>query len=95
MGTGGAGTESTFRVFRALEEMGPAGANPILFPTTVSNAPAGMLGIELGMAGPNTTFAQRGNAAEAALICAARWIRQGRCVRMTIRSASVRAARRG
>jgi 3-oxoacyl-(acyl-carrier-protein) synthase len=48
------------------------------FPNTVPNAPAGILGIELGFRGPNTTFAQRGNAAEAAIICGARWIRQGR-----------------
>lgn len=78
IGTGGAGTESTYRFFQGLVKSGPQATNPMLFPTTVTNAPAGMLGIEVGAAGPNTTFAQRGDAAEAAIVCAARWIRQGR-----------------
>jgi 3-oxoacyl-(acyl-carrier-protein) synthase len=80
IGTGGAGTESTFQFFRAMVESGPQAANPMAFPSTVPNAPAGILGIELDLRGPNTTFAQRGNAAEAAIICGARWIRHGRAV---------------
>ena len=78
IGTGAAGTESTFAFFRGLVESGPQGTNPMVFPNTVSNAPAGTIGIELGAAGPNTTFAQRGTAAEAAIICGVRWIRRGR-----------------
>jgi 3-oxoacyl-[acyl-carrier-protein] synthase II len=78
LGTGGAGIESSGAFFRVIAEQGPAAANPMIFPNTVPNAPAGQLAIALAARGPNATFAERGVAGEAAIACAALWLEAGR-----------------
>lgn len=78
LGAGGAGIESTGAFFRVLAEQGPAAANPMIFPNTVSNAPAGQLAIALGAGGPNATFAERGVAAENAIAYAVLLLEAGR-----------------
>jgi 3-oxoacyl-[acyl-carrier-protein] synthase II len=78
VGTGGAGIETTGAFYRVVCESGPAAANPMLFPSTVSNAPAGQVAIALGALGPNTTFAEKAIAGENALAYGARLVASGR-----------------
>ncbi len=57
---------------------GIEGLTPMLFPNTVSNAPASNTSIEYGMKGPNVTIVQRFCSAESAFLMACRFISEGR-----------------
>jgi 3-oxoacyl-[acyl-carrier-protein] synthase II len=67
-GSAGAGPLVDFERQMALE--GPEAASPFLFPYTVSNAPASVTAIELGIRGPNATITQKDPAALNALLYA-------------------------
>ncbi len=67
LGSGFTGLETTEAFHRGLIEHGPSGVNPMLFPNTVPNAPAGHISIELGITGPNSTITQKGATAEGAI----------------------------
>ncbi|HEX9079244.1 MAG TPA: beta-ketoacyl synthase N-terminal-like domain-containing protein [Desulfuromonadaceae bacterium] len=57
---------------------GVEGLAPVLFPNTVSNAPASNASIEHGLKGPNVTLVQRFCSAESAFLMACRFIAEGR-----------------
>lgn len=57
---------------------GVEGLSPMLFPNTVSNAPASNVSIEYGLKGPNVTQVQRFCSAESAFMMACRFIIEGR-----------------
>lgn len=57
---------------------GVKGMSPMLFPNTVSNAPASNASIEHGLKGPNVTCVQRFCSAESAFMMACRFIAEGR-----------------
>lgn len=67
LGSGFTGLETTEAFHRGLIEHGPSGVNPMLFPNTVPNAPAGHISIELGITGPNSTITQKGATGEGAI----------------------------
>jgi len=64
--------------FMSLLKNGPRGAQPFLFPETVSNAPASHTAIFHGLTGPNSTFCQNEISAEAAVSYAAALLRDRR-----------------
>jgi 3-oxoacyl-[acyl-carrier-protein] synthase II len=78
LGSGLSGLVSTESFFRSLLEFGPAGANPMLFPSTVPNAPASQVAIEMGLKGPNVTLSHKEVSGENAVIYGSSLIRQGR-----------------
>jgi 3-oxoacyl-[acyl-carrier-protein] synthase II len=59
LGTFSAGLDSTVEYLTGLVDKGPIGVPALLFSNTVSNAPASLCAIELGLHGPNVTFNQR------------------------------------
>jgi len=63
-------TESIEQFYVSLLQEGPEGANPILFPATIPNSPAGLIAIELECRGPNLTITQKETSAEAGLVAA-------------------------
>ncbi len=67
LGSGFTGLETTEAFHKGLIEHGPSGVNPMLFPNTVPNAPAGHISIELGITGPNSTITQKGATGEGAI----------------------------
>ena len=77
IGNGYGGTSCTEEFFEGLLMRGPAGVNPMLFPTTVPNSAASITSIELNLKGPNCTFCQKDISAEEAVIYAAELIRKG------------------
>ena len=77
VGNGYGGTSCTEEFFEGLLLRGPAGVNPMLFPTTVPNSAASLTSIELKIKGPNSTFCQKDISAEEAVIYAAGLIRKG------------------
>jgi 3-oxoacyl-[acyl-carrier-protein] synthase II len=77
IGNGYGGTSCTEEFFEGLLLRGPAGVNPMLFPTTVPNSAASLTSIELKIKGPNSTFCQKDISAEEAIIYAAGLIRKG------------------
>ncbi len=77
IGNGYGGTSCTEEFFEGLLMRGPAGVNPMLFPTTVPNSAASITSIELKLKGPNCTFCQKDISAEEAVIYAAELIRKG------------------
>jgi len=78
LGSGFSGLVSTEAFFRGLLEMGPSGANPMLFPNTVPNAPASQVAIEMGFKGPNVTLSHKEVSGENAIAYACDLIRHGR-----------------
>jgi 3-oxoacyl-[acyl-carrier-protein] synthase II len=70
-GTYTAGLDSMVEYLRGLIKNGPAGVPALLFSNTVSNAPASLCAIELGLRGPNVTFNQREASGLSALAYAA------------------------
>jgi 3-oxoacyl-[acyl-carrier-protein] synthase II len=70
IGNGYGGTSCTEEFFEGLLMRGPAGVNPMLFPTTVPNSAASLTSIELNLKGPNCTFCQKDISAEEAMIYA-------------------------
>jgi len=77
IGNGYGGTSCTEEFFEGLLLRGPAGVNPMLFPTTVPNSAASLTSIELKIKGPNSTFCQKDISAEEAMIYAAGLLRKG------------------
>lgn len=75
-GFGGVGNSSEF--LTGYFNCGVEGLSPMLFPNTVSNAPASNASIEHGLKGPNVTLVQRFCSAEAAFLMACRFIEEGR-----------------
>ncbi|HEY6009181.1 MAG TPA: beta-ketoacyl synthase N-terminal-like domain-containing protein [Geobacteraceae bacterium] len=75
-GFGGVGNSAEF--LTGYFESGTEGLQPLLFPNTVSNAPASNASIEWGLKGPNVTLVQRLCSAEAAFMLACRFIAEGR-----------------
>jgi 3-oxoacyl-[acyl-carrier-protein] synthase II len=67
LGTGFGSTSSTEEFCVGLLTHGPAGTNPMLFPSTVPNAPASQVAIELGLRGPNSTVSQKEASGEEAI----------------------------
>ena len=78
LGSGFSGLVSTESFFRGLLDMGPSGANPMLFPNTVPNAPASQVAIEMGFKGPNVTLSHKEVSGENAIAYAGDLIRHGR-----------------
>ena len=75
-GFGGVGNSAEF--LTGYFESGTEGLQPLLFPNTVSNAPASNASIEWGLKGPNVTLVQRLCSAESAFMLACRFIAEGR-----------------
>lgn len=67
LGTGSAGAGPLVELERQMALESPDAASPFLFPYTVSNAPASVTAIELGIKGPNVTITQKDPAALNAL----------------------------
>jgi 3-oxoacyl-[acyl-carrier-protein] synthase II len=78
MGTGYGSTAQTDEFFAGMLREGPEGANPILFPDTVPNAPASQISIYHGLRGPNSTFSHNEVSGEQALAYAFRLLREDR-----------------
>jgi 3-oxoacyl-[acyl-carrier-protein] synthase II len=78
LGSGLSGLVSTEAFFRSLLDFGPAGANPMLFPSTVPNAPASQVAIEMGLKGPNVTLSHKEVSGENAIAYACDLIRHGK-----------------
>jgi 3-oxoacyl-[acyl-carrier-protein] synthase II len=70
LGTGSAGAGPLIEFERQMALEGAEAASPFLFPYTVSNAPASVAAIELGIRGPNVTVTQKDPAALNALLYA-------------------------
>jgi len=75
-GFGGVGNSAEF--LSGYFKSGVEGLSPMLFPNTVSNAPASNASIEHGLKGPNVTQVQRFCSAESAFMMACRFIEEGR-----------------
>jgi 3-oxoacyl-[acyl-carrier-protein] synthase II len=82
LGTATAGLDSLVEYLGDLTDRGPTGVPAILFSNTVSNAPASLCAIELGLRGPNVTFNQREASSASALVFAVGAIRDGRAAAM-------------
>lgn len=76
-GTALGSTQQTDAFFLSLLEHGPQGAEPILFPDTVPNAPASHVAIFHQLQGPNSTFCQNHLSGESALAFAASVLQGG------------------
>lgn len=67
MGTADGSSSQVSGFFSSLLENGPRGAQPLFFPETVPNAPAGHISMCHGITGPNATFCQHMISAEEAI----------------------------
>ncbi|MCP5111429.1 MAG: hypothetical protein GY953_11400, partial [bacterium] len=67
-GTGFGCSELTKAYLEGVNRYGYASSDPIVFPETLTNAPAGHLARTFGFRGPNITLSCRGISGEAALI---------------------------
>lgn len=77
-GTAFGSTEQADSFFLTLLEQGPQGAEPILFPDTVPNAPASHVSMYHQIRGPNSTFCQNHLSGECALAFAISLLEQER-----------------
>jgi 3-oxoacyl-[acyl-carrier-protein] synthase II len=77
LGTWTAGGQSTQEYLAALFRTGPSGAPALLFNSTVANAAASLVGLELKLRGPNATVSYKEASGLAAIIGAADMIRDG------------------
>jgi 3-oxoacyl-[acyl-carrier-protein] synthase II len=77
-GTAFGSTHQTDSFFVSLLENGPQGAEPILFPDTVPNAPASHVAIYHQLQGPNSTFCQNHLSGESAVAFAISLLELGR-----------------
>jgi 3-oxoacyl-[acyl-carrier-protein] synthase II len=84
VGTGYSGFASVVEHQRAYLRDGIAQLTPIHFPNTVYNASAGMVAIELGLNGPNTTVTGLDVSGEFALAYAWMLLRQGMAQRVVV-----------
>jgi 3-oxoacyl-[acyl-carrier-protein] synthase II len=82
LGTFTAGLDSIVEYLAGLTDHGPTGVPALLFSNTVSNAPASLCAIELGLRGPNLTFNQREASSLAAVVFSVGAIRDGRAAAM-------------
>jgi 3-oxoacyl-(acyl-carrier-protein) synthase len=78
LGCGFGGVANSAEFLTGYFTAGVEGMSPMLFPNTVSNAPASNVSIEYGLKGPNVTQVQRFCSAESALLMACRFISEGR-----------------
>ena len=78
LGCGFGGVANSIELLKGYFTDGVEGISPILFPNTVSNAPASNVSIEYGLKGPNVTQVQRFCSAESAFMMACRFITEGR-----------------
>lgn len=78
LGTGLGTLRETMDFMNSYLGAGPESASPLLFPTSVMNAAAGQIAIELGLRGVNTTINHRDSSAGDALILAADFLALGR-----------------
>ena len=76
-GTGFGCIELTEDFFRSIVANGYAKSDPITFPESLTNAPAGHVARIFGLGGPNITLSQKGVSGEAALIQADSLLRSG------------------
>jgi len=84
VGTGYSGFASVVEHQRAYLRDGIAQLTPIHFPNTVYNASAGMVAIELGLNGPNSTVTGLDVSGEYALVYAWMLLRQGMADRVVV-----------
>jgi 3-oxoacyl-(acyl-carrier-protein) synthase len=78
LGCGFGGVANSAEFLTGYFTAGVEGMSPMLFPNTVSNAPASNVSIEYGLKGPNVTQVQRFCSAELAFMMACRFIMEGR-----------------
>ena len=78
LGCGFGGVANSAEFLTGYFADGVEGMSPMLFPNTVSNAPASNASIEHGLKGPNATQVQRFCSAESAFMMACRFILEGR-----------------
>ncbi len=78
LGCGFGGVANSSEFLTGYFKDGVNGLSPMLFPNTVSNAPASNASIEHGLKGPNVTLVQRFCSAESAFMMACRFIAEGR-----------------
>jgi 3-oxoacyl-(acyl-carrier-protein) synthase len=78
LGCGFGGVANSAEFLEGYFAAGVEGMSPMLFPNTVSNAPASNVSIEYGLKGPNVTQVQRFCSAESAFMMACRFISEGR-----------------
>ncbi|MHB8056601.1 MAG: beta-ketoacyl synthase N-terminal-like domain-containing protein [Desulfuromonadaceae bacterium] len=78
LGCGFGGVANSAEFLTGYFAAGVEGMSPMLFPNTVSNAPASNVSIEYGLKGPNVTMVQRFCSAESAFMMACRFISEGR-----------------
>jgi 3-oxoacyl-(acyl-carrier-protein) synthase len=78
VGTGLGALETTVGFLREVLTLGPAQANPALFPVSVMNAAAAYISMELGFKGYSTTVNHKDASALAAVALAADLLRLGR-----------------
>ena len=78
LGTWSAGGQATNDYLAALFRGGPTGAPALLFNSTVSNAAAGLAGLEFKLRGPNATVSQKEASSLAAIASAVDLLRNGR-----------------
>ncbi|MDO9309751.1 MAG: beta-ketoacyl synthase N-terminal-like domain-containing protein [Deltaproteobacteria bacterium] len=78
LGCGFGGVANSAEFLAGYFNGGVNGLAPMLFPNTVSNAPASNASIEHGLKGPNVTLVQRFCSAESAFMMACRFINEGR-----------------
>lgn len=78
LGCGFGGIANSAEFLAGYFKSGVNGLAPMLFPNTVSNAPASNASIEYGLKGPNVTLVQRFCSAESAFLMACRFIAEGR-----------------
>jgi len=78
LGCGFGGVANSAEFLGGYFKGGVEGLAPVLFPNTVSNAPASNASIEHGLKGPNVTLVQRFCSAESAFAMACRFIAEGR-----------------
>lgn len=78
LGCGFGGVNNSAEFLTGYFREGAEGLAPMLFPNSVSNAPASNASIEHGLKGPNVTQVQRFCSAESALLMACRFIEEGR-----------------
>jgi 3-oxoacyl-(acyl-carrier-protein) synthase len=75
--TGFGCVELTEAFFQSADTNGWAGTDPITFPETLGNAPAGHVALFHDLRGPNVTLSSKSFAAESALLQAASLLRHG------------------
>ncbi|QEM68425.1 beta-ketoacyl synthase [Geobacter sp. FeAm09] len=78
LGCGFGGVANSAEFLSGYFKSGVEGLAPVLFPNTVSNAPASNASIGHGLKGPNVTLVQRFCSAESAFVMACRFIAEGR-----------------